>query len=141
MFDKFFGKQKAYLAAIDLTQGSSTDSDENISDPPAKRVRLTTEQKLTKKIDDMHETLQEIKRSAKTIPEMVKSAMECIICRNVVTKPQFMVCCQRIVGCEGCLNNWFADHNTCPHCAQPVSDETCIEVKGLDDILKEFGDK
>ena len=76
MFGKFFGKQKAYSAAIDLTQGSSTDSDGNLSDPPAKRKRLTTEQKLTKKIDDMHETLQEI-RSAKTIPEM---AMECIVC-------------------------------------------------------------
>ena len=76
----------------------------------------------------------------KTVSELLKSAMECIICKGILNKPQFARCCQRIVGCEDCINDWFRRQNTCPHCAQPILDDNCLEVEGLDEVLDEVQD-
>ena len=60
---------------------------------------------------------------------------ECIICKDVMDKPRFAPCCKRIVGCLQCINQWFENHSTCPHCSTSGAAVAYMEVKGIYDTL------
>lgn len=68
-----------------------------------------------------------------TIINSVASTFECVICRSVMHRPQFLTCCNRAVGCEQCISRWFGEHGSCPHCS--TSGASYIDIKGIDDLL------
>ena len=56
-------------------------------------------------------------------------------CKDVIQSPKFGLCCQRIICCNDCINRWFEDHSTCPHCATPGTVSDYKDVRGLDGLL------
>ena len=45
------------------------------------------------------------------ITELVKDAFHCKICHETPTKPTIIAtkCCRSLLGCEECVNIWYAD--------------------------------
>ena len=57
---------------------------------------------------------------------------ECIVCKCIVTKPMFITCCSRAVGCQDCVQRWFQERGCCPHCS--TVDAVWIELKCVEDL-------
>ena len=140
MFDKAFGKKKAYSAAIDLTQDENddnTDSDDaqGLAMPPLAK-RRKTDDKLNNELQSIHQVLvkiQQVIRPDGTL-RRIQSIFECVICRSIMDTPLFSPCCNRILGCSICLHNWFVHSPKCPHCKQEVTAAEWLEVKGLQEM-------
>ena len=139
MFDKIFGKKKAYSAAIDLTQDEDDDDTEDNeaegTGPPLAKRRKTNES-LNNELHGIHQALIKIQQMIRPdgVLWRVQSIFECMICRSVMDTPLFSPCCNRILGCRACLHNWFAHSPTCPHCKRVATASEWLEVKGLQQI-------
>ena len=114
---------KRAITEIDLT---SSDDDTHQS----KRSCLSSDDKLDRILEGV-ETL----RKQSTFFAKLSAAFECVICKDVMHKPQFSPCCKHVVGCEQCVSRWFYDHETCPHCSISVAAVNYSEMKGVDDLL------
>ena len=139
MFDKVYGKKKAYSAAIDLTQDEDdydTEEDEAEGPTPPLAKRRKTNEKQNNELQGIHQALIKIQQMIRPDGALrrVQSIFECVICRSVMDTPLFSPCCNRMLGCSACLHNWFAHSPTCPHCKQAVTATEWLEVKGLQEI-------
>ena len=105
---------------IDLTQ---MDEDEELS-PPSKRLRTST---ATKTLDDVFMKVDKIESKFTFISVLVK-ALECVVCKGVMSKPMVSACCQHLVGCCVCVQRWISSNNRCPA-------NTSKELKGLEEML------
>ena len=68
--------------------------------------------------------------------DVLARQFHCAICQGIPVKPQVSRCCQRVIGCESCVDRWLNTKltATCPLCGT-VSDIR-FTLKGFDDILK-----
>ena len=69
-----------------------------------------------------------------TFLDELSQCFQCVICRSTATNPIVSQCCQRILGCEACVNTWVSTHSRCPHCS--TSGVTSFKLRGFDDALK-----
>ena len=63
-------------------------------------------------------------------------ALLCSVCKSVAKRPVVSPCCQRIVGCESCVNRWVrGDTLTCPFCNTSGSINQRFSLKGFDEVV------
>ena len=85
------------------------------------------------KLDKILDTVETIKDKTDVV-DKVCSLFECVICREVMKKPQFSPCCNRPVGCQQCVSRWFHNHTACPHCSTSgIANFT--DFRGADELL------
>lgn len=114
---------------IDLT------SDEDSIQPPSmKRCHLSDTDSITSKLDQVVAGVKALQRR-NDLTGSISSLFECVICKDVMQVPQFSPCCQCLVGCRQCVNRWFEDHNTCPHCSTPGPLMAYTDLRGFDEVL------
>ena len=41
----------------------------------------------------------------------------------------------RMIGSSQCVQQWFEDHDTCPHCSSCGAVTAFVDVRGMDDML------
>lgn len=58
---------------------------------------------------------------------------DCVVCISTCRKPIVADCCQRVVGCEACVQQWGENNNTCPHCSSELLHP--MSLKGIDELL------
>jgi len=51
--------------------------------------------------------------------------MECLICLNTGQQQRVTTECCNKSFCFSCLDKWYADHNTCPHCLKIITTFYC----------------
>ena len=139
---EFWKSNRKILAAsksiYDKLRGSSTDFQEAVDDQTeddnahkSKRPRHSSAES-SSKLDKILEGV-DILTQQSSISTVLSAAFECVVCKSITSKPQFLSCCKRIVGCQGCVSRWFGAHGSCPHCS--MSGASYCDVKGLDDLL------
>ena len=76
------------------------------------------------------------------IKEGVKDAFQCKICHETPTKPTIIAtkCCHSLLGCEECVNIWYADgihslSKTCNRCNEPRAYAIAFQFIGLHDFI------
>ena len=106
--------------AVDLTN-----SDEERVAPPKSKCCCLSSNKLDKILD----TVEAIKERNDVI-EKISGLFECVICREIVQRPQFSPCCKRIVGCQQCVRRWFRDHMHA-HIALHLVSLTTMQTSGV----------
>ena len=95
------------------------------------------------KIDDMAESLQ---RNSMTVDQrqIVNESFKCAICHAapITPLPIAAICCQRIVGCVVCVNEWYAGDTNgrkrCPLCNRDNGRANTLVLHGLDAFLQEM---
>ena len=113
-----------------------------------KRRKLSSD--LTKDMKSVKRSIQSILSLTKDskiplgLKKVLKDAFKCVICMGVVKPPVITGrCCQRILGCESCVNKWFSGpdalQKACPHCSSPRGYSETIMLKGIDDFLTTIG--
>ena len=60
-----------------------------------------------------------VDRTARTcrLADAVTNVFKCMICHSLMTSPvSFASCCKQLLGCGTCLQSWFVNNDSCPHC-------------------------
>ena len=123
MFNKVYGKKKAYSAAIDQDEDDyNTEKDEAEGPTPPLAKRRKTNEKQNNELQGIQQMIR---------PDgafwRIQSIFECVICRSVMDTPLFSPCCNRILGC---LHNWFAHSPTCPPASKQSQLLNGLRLKG-----------
>ena len=57
------------------------------------------------------------------IDEVIATLFKCMICHDKMISPiSISLCCKQLRGCATCVDQWFGNNNTCPHCRTESSD-------------------
>ena len=66
----------------------------------------------------------------------IEKSLECTICKGAIEKPVVGTCCQSLLGCKLCLEEWFSTSESCPKCRSESGRSGQLELKGLDTVFK-----
>ena len=123
-----------------------SDSDDNTSTYLAEK-RFKQKEELVTEVKVIRHDLGAVLSLAKDMklpPGLFKQltdTFKCNICQSTPMNPPviFTRCCKTILGCEDCVDGWFAGEDgrskSCPLCrAERAYSETC-RLRGLDDFL------
>ncbi|XDV19488.1 hypothetical protein PO909_024953, partial [Leuciscus waleckii] len=69
----------------------------------------------------------------------VRDAFACIVCKNPVVEPMVSSCCQSLVGCRGCIEEWQKNSAFCPKCRIDDFGGNIQRLTGLSDALTALG--
>ena len=70
--------------------------------------------------------------------EIINRVFKCLVCHSLATSPVCITqCCKQVLGCANCLQQWFVNNNSCPHCRADIGlEEMQTVVTGaFDEIL------
>lgn len=69
---------------------------------------------------------------------VVERTFKCALCLSApMQRPGFQTCCQSLVGCYTCLDDYYhAERDKpCPKCRAPRGNRQLFELLGLDELL------
>ncbi len=67
------------------------------------------------------------------LSSMAMPFFECKICRDVPVEPLFVTCCQQVLGCKNCIENWINTRHSCPLCRSEAPQ--MFKINGYDQLL------
>lgn len=56
-----------------------------------------------------------------------------MICRSIVKQPIVSNCCQQIIACSTCMQEWTHHSSSCRLCSSSSINQ--LQLKGIDDVL------
>ncbi len=65
----------------------------------------------------------------------MKDIFDCVVCKGTTKSPMFATCCQRVIGCEQCVERWVSSNKSCPHCSTDTATHRFMKVRGFDEVL------
>lgn len=73
------------------------------------------------KLDDIEESIQRNTKCCKRLHDLdsaLAATFKCTICLNVMPPHGivFAGCCDRLVACVECAEEWYRNSSSCPHC-------------------------
>ena len=73
------------------------------------------------KLDDIEESIQRNTKCCKRLHDLdsaLTATFKCTICLNVMPPHGivFAGCCDRLVACVECAEEWYRNSSSCPHC-------------------------
>ncbi|XP_056598225.1 uncharacterized protein LOC130416191 [Triplophysa dalaica] len=69
----------------------------------------------------------------------VRDAFACIVCKSQVVEPMVSSCCQSLVGCRSCIEEWQKNSAFCPKCRIDDFSANIQRLTGLADALTALG--
>lgn len=69
--------------------------------------------KIADKADTILATMEKMEQGYDYIMHLGK-AFECVICKSIVKQPIVSDCCQRIIACKTCMEEWTHQSSSCP---------------------------
>ncbi|CAL8342203.1 unnamed protein product [Arctogadus glacialis] len=67
--------------------------------------------------------------------QAIKHGFSCAFCLKLMTEPLYTQCCQNLIGCKTCVEEWLRSSDTCAKCRGCVEGNSMFEVKGLSEAL------
>lgn len=111
----------------ELDQGEDT----VITEPLSKKRKIESE---AIQLEDIAKKLDAIDSKLSFIDE-IKKTFECLVCRSAMKLPVVAPCCEKIIGCDKCIQRWLRSNSRCPHCSVSGRMNERIILKGMEDIL------
>ena len=140
---QFWKSTRRVLAASKMLYEKCAGLDANImracgEEPePAPKRKKTSEftlQDLSEKFSSLEERLDSIDKKLAFFNEL-GHGFACIICKSSSISPVVSPCCQRVVGCQECVNSWMTSHQRCPFCSTEDLVSQRFVLKGFTDVL------
>lgn len=98
-------------------------------------------------LQDITTTINQLSELAKSKTTIVmpdaclhslKEAFTCLICKALMEEPMFSTCCDSLVGCRTCVEQWLLTADHCLKCRAQEFDSKVHQVKGLSAFLSSF---
>lgn len=118
----------------DQAQGAVDWTCENFEPTPKKVCAESSSAQSDSCVVTVLEKVTKIEKKLAFLDELAQG-LSCAICKSVATVPIISPCCQRVVGCESCINNWLVSHNRCPLCNTSDRISGRFKLKGFDQAL------
>ena len=56
--------------------------------------------------------------------EVINRIFKCLVCFSLARSPVCIGnCCKQVLGCGNCLEQWFVNNTSCPHCRADIGIE------------------
>ena len=71
--------------------------------------------------------------------DVINRIFKCMICHSLTRGPVCIGnCCKQVLGCGDCLEQWFVNNNSCPHCRADNGNVGANKVltTAFDDLLE-----
>ncbi len=80
---------------------------------PCKGKRPVTDMsQFSAKLDSVLAEVSRINAKLRFMDDLTK-LFECVVCKSICKHPVVAQCCQRLIGCSGCVERWL---QSCPLC-------------------------
>lgn len=96
----------------------------------SKPSHLPVLEEISEKLDKLTETVEANNLSCRSITEN----FQCCICMKIAQPLTVSGCCQRLLGCESCVERWFERDNRCPVCKNVDGRDKHFVLKGVEDF-------
>ncbi|XP_035491918.2 nucleotide triphosphate diphosphatase NUDT15 isoform X2 [Scophthalmus maximus] len=67
--------------------------------------------------------------------QSIKQGFCCVVCMKFIEEPVFTQCCQSIIGCKPCVEQWQETSVHCAKCRVSTADNNILEVHGLSEAF------
>ena len=135
---KLTGKSSPEKVTIDLTEGDSDSSSGSTVAPPSpKRPRVVESCRCSSvltKLKKVAKGVEGVQRVTNFLTHL-QQAFNCVICREVSTEPVVAPWCERVIGCQLCVDTWLGSHQSCPHCSSTVGIAFRFALRGIGDVI------
>ena len=146
---QFWKSTRKVLAASKTLYEKCTGHDANVmracgeeaagGEPAPKRKKTsesesTLQDLISSKFSSLEERLGSIDKKLAFLNEL-GHGFDCIICKSSSISPVVSPCCQRVVGCQECVNSWMTSHQHCPLCSTDGVVSQRFVLKGFTDVL------
>ncbi|KAK2905264.1 hypothetical protein Q8A67_007063 [Cirrhinus molitorella] len=100
-------------------------------------------------LQDITSTINQLSELAKTKTtavtsnaclSLIKDAFSCLVCKALLSEPMFAICCESLVGCRTCVEQWLLTADNCLKCRAEQFNSNVHQVKGLTDFLSFFNE-
>lgn len=139
-YTKLTGRSSPEKPTIDLTEGDS-DSSSGSSvlpmhppSPKKPRVELCKCSSVLTKLNEVAKGVEAVQRVTNFLSNL-QQAFNCVICRDVCTEPVVAPCCERVIGCQSCVDAWLGSHESCPHCTCTTGITSRFVLRGMGDVI------
>jgi len=66
----------------------------------------------------------------------IKRTFNCLVCRHMSASNITMsMCCKQVLGCKTCIDQWFSNQESCPHCRDVNGKELSISFNCFSEII------
>ena len=116
--------------------GQALDLPDSESSPKRRRVEVT-DPDVPSSVDTklIIDKLTNLEKKLEFLDEL-NQGLICAICKYIALKPVVSPCCQRIIGCEICVNRWLHENApSCPFCNTTAKINDRFLLKGFDDVI------
>ena len=95
---------------------------------------------ILEKLDDMEDYMQRNAKCCKKLHDLERalaSTFKCTICLNIFPPDgvEFAGCCQRLVACVECAEEWYRGSNSCPLCRSEDGHTKRQRARGLESVI------
>ena len=78
---------------------------------------------------------------ANDIIERVLSTFKCMVCMKCPILPAYQSpCCEEVLGCYNCIQQWLETHPSCPLCRTSLSPDGLINIPSIRWLLSVLGE-
>ncbi len=146
---QFWKSSRRVLAASKALYEKCTGIDANVmracgeqAQPPAKKKKRVDQgvecelplQVVVDKISAVEVKLGSIEEKLAFLVDL-GHGFTCVICKGPATSPAVSPCCQRVIGCQDCVDSWVASNPRCPLCGTEDVVAQRFVLKGFTDAL------
>ncbi|XP_078346886.1 uncharacterized protein LOC144632162 [Oculina patagonica] len=112
------------------------------ADRPSSLAEYTNTNLILEKLDEIEEAMQRNQGSGcckrlHDLDSALTATFKCTICLNVMS-PQGIVyagCCDRLVACTECADEWYANSTACPHCRDEEGRTKRKRARGFETLV------
>ena len=98
-------------------------------------------QKLKGELLEMSNEKREILKNSKKRFNDLRQCFECLVCKSSTKLPALVSpCCNIVLGCEACVNQWLTANTHCMHCRVSITPDQCSKlpfIRNLTETLRE----
>ena len=128
-------KQKRAKTATRQSKGKRVHSTERSS-----LAENTNANLILDKLDDIEEFMQRNTKCCKRLHDLERalaSTFKCTICLNIMPPDgvEYAGCCDRLVACVECAEEWYQSSSSCPHCRNEEGRSKRKRARGLESVL------
>ena len=135
-------RKKRKIFHVPTPPGSDSDSSQSLPNSAQTSIERMCKE-ISSMIQDMKKQLDNSISSECGEHTLLKEIFTCLICKQISvesSRPVVPQCCNSVVCCYDCINQWICSSPVCPHRRSPITIDDCLPQPTIKPIFNIIGD-